>query len=230
MRDFRLVIFDCDGVLVDSERISNGVFCSMLNDLGLSVTLEDMFQHFVGLSMPQCVELITEMSGSPPPLDFIETLRERTAAALRVHVTPMSGVAEVLDMIRVPFCVASSGNHEKIRLTLGATGLLEKFGNRIYSVADVEKPKPAPDIFLYAASQMAVDPSDCVVIEDTPTGVRAGVAAGMHVLGFCAHTPENRLKEAGANEVFAEMRLLPALLRCAAQPSVPVDEPQPASR
>src|SRR5688572_419788 len=104
MREFGLVIFDCDGVLVDSERISNRVFCSMLNDLGLSVTLEDMFQHFVGLSMPQCVELVTEMLGSPPPLDFVETLRERTEVALRAQVAPMPGVAEVLDVIRVPFC------------------------------------------------------------------------------------------------------------------------------
>src|SRR5688572_2882552 len=184
MREFGLVIFDCDGVLVDSERISNRVFCSMLNDLGLSVTLEDMFQHFVGLSMPQCVELITKMSGSAPPPDFVPTLRERTEVALRAHVTPMPGVSEVLDVLQVPFCVASSGTHEKIRLTLGATGLLERFGNRIYSVVDVEKPKPAPDIFLYAARQMDVEPRECVVIEDTPTGVRAGVAAGMHVLGF----------------------------------------------
>jgi len=228
MRDFRLVIFDCDGVLVDSERISNRVFCSMLNDLGLRVTIEDMFQHFVGLSMPQCVQLITEMSGRPPPPDFVETLRERTDVALRAEVTPIPGVAEVLDVIRVPFCVASSGNHQKIRLTLGATGLLEKFGDRIYSVADVKNPKPAPDIFLYAARQMAVEPGDCVVIEDTPTGVRAGVAAGMHVLGFCANTPENRLKEAGADAVFADMRLLPALLRSAAQPSVTSDERQAA--
>ena len=217
---FRLVIFDCDGVLVDSERISNRVFCSMLNDLGLSLTLEDMFQHFVGLSMPQCVELITGMLGGPPPRDFVGTLRERTEAALRAEVTPMPGVAEVLDLIRVPYCVASSGNHEKIRLTLGATGLLEKFDNRIYSVVDVEKPKPAPDMFLHAARRMAVDPRHCVVIEDTPTGVRAGVAAGMHVLGFCAHTPEDRLREAGADAVFSDMRLLPALLRSAVQPPI----------
>ena len=126
--------------------------------------------------------------------------------------------------------MASSGNHEKIRLTLGATGLLEKFGNRIYSVVDVEKPKPAPDIFLYAARQMTVDPADCVVIEDTPTGVRAGVAAGMYVLGFCANTPDYRLKEAGADAVFADMRLLPALLQSASQPLIAADEPQTARR
>ena len=218
MRDFRLVIFDCDGVLVDSERITNRVFCAMLNELGLSLTLEDMFEHFVGLSMPQCVELITGMLGTPPPVDFLPTLRQRSDAALKAQVVPIAGVGHVLDSIRVPFCVASSGDHDKIRLTLRATGLLEKFANNIYSVADVERPKPAPDIFLHAARQMAVNPAECVVIEDTPTGVRAGVAAGMHVLGFCANTPEHRLKAAGAHAVFSDMRVLPELLQRADEP------------
>ena len=212
-----LVIFDCDGVLVDSESISNRVFCSMLNDLGLGVTLDDMFQHFVGLSMPQCVELVTNMLGAPPPQDFVKILRSRTELALKEQVAPIPGVREMLDQIQVPSCVASSGTHEKIRLTLGATGLLERFANRIYSVVDVERPKPAPDIFLHAAQQMGVDPVDCVVIEDTPSGVRAGVAAGMHVLGFCAYTPADRLKNAGAHLVFEEMRLLPALLQDASE-------------
>ncbi|HXC38908.1 MAG TPA: HAD family hydrolase [Burkholderiales bacterium] len=213
MRDFGLVIFDCDGVLVDSERISNRVFCGMLNELGLGVTLEDMFQHFVGLSMPQCVQLITDMLGKPPPQDFVESLRNRTELALKEQVTPISGVPEMLDRIKVPFCVASSGSHDKIRLTLGATGLLDRFAGRIYSVADVNRPKPAPDVFLYAAHQMGVNPVNCVVIEDTPTGVRAGVAAGMCVLGFCANTPAIRLKEAGAHAVYEEMRYLPRLLQ-----------------
>lgn len=215
MHDFRLVIFDCDGVLVDSERITNRVFCAMLNELGLSVTLEDMFEHFVGLSMPQCVELITGMLGTPPPADFMRTLRQRSDAALKAEVVPIAGVEHVLDSIRVPFCVASSGDHDKIRLTLRATGLLEKFADNIYSVADVERPKPAPDIFLHAARQMAVNPAECVVIEDTPTGVRAGVAAGMHVFGFCANTPEHRLKAAGAHAVFSDMRVLPELVQLA---------------
>jgi HAD superfamily hydrolase (TIGR01509 family) len=230
MREFGLVIFDCDGVLVDSERISNRVFCSMLNELGLGVTLEDMFQHFVGLSMPQCVELMTNMLGKPPPHDFVEILRNRTEVALKEQVAPIPGVPEMLDRIRVPFCVASSGSHDKIRLTLRATGLLERFANRIYSVADVSRPKPAPDIFLHAAHQMGVDPVNCVVIEDTPTGVRAGVAAGMHVLGFCAHTPASRLREAGAHAVYEEMHLLPKLLQDATQPFVAADAPQAARR
>jgi HAD superfamily hydrolase (TIGR01509 family) len=212
MRDLALVIFDCDGVLVDSEPISNRVFCAMLNELGLEVTLEDMFSHFVGLSMPQCMQRVTGMLGHAPPAGFLADLEARTEAALQAQVEPIAGVPEMLGELRVPFCVASSGSHAKIRLTLGASGLLDRFDGRIYSVADVANPKPAPDIFLHAARRMGADPSACVVVEDTPTGVRAGVAAGMRVFGFCAHTPAERLRQAGAHAVFEEMRVLPRLL------------------
>jgi len=113
------VIFDCDGVLVDSERISNGVFCSMLNDLGLSLTVEDMFRHFVGLSMPQCVELITEMLGRPPSQDFVATLRERTEVALRAEVSAMPGVTEVLNIIQVRFAWHQAAITRRYGLPLG---------------------------------------------------------------------------------------------------------------
>lgn len=212
MKPFELIIFDCDGVLVDSERITNTVFCSMLNDLGLALSLADMFEHFVGLSMPQCLELITEMLGRKPPEDFVPNYRRRTESALRAEIKPIAGVAEVLRDLRVPHCVASSGDHEKIRLTLGATGLLKRFEDRIFSVVDVEKPKPAPDVFLHAARTLGVAPAACAVIEDTPTGVRAGLAAGMRVFGFSANTPEHRLRQAGAHTVFSDMRDLPDLL------------------
>jgi HAD superfamily hydrolase (TIGR01509 family) len=210
---FDLVIFDCDGVLVDSERIVNRIFCAMLNDLGLALTLDDMFERFVGLSMPQCVALIAEMRGGPLPESFLPELRAREVKALKEELAPIPGVAEALEALPIPYCVASSGEHEKIRLTLGATGLLERFEGRIFSVVDVEHPKPAPDVFLYAALSLRVDPSRCVVVEDTPTGVTAAVAAGMYVFGFAANTPERRLRQAGAHEVFSEMRLFPDLLK-----------------
>src|SRR5688572_215381 len=212
MNRFDLVIFDCDGVLVDSERISNQIFCTMLNELGLALTLDDMFERFVGYSLPQCMSFVTEMHGAPPPDTFLPELRLRTAEALKQHIKPISGIAEVLNGLSLPYCVASSGERETIRLTLGVTGLLKHFEDRIFSVADVERPKPAPDVFLLAARTLGAEPSRCVVVEDTPTGVRAGVAAGMHVLGFSANTPQHRLKEAGAHEIFSEMRLLPRLL------------------
>ena len=135
MSPFHLVIFDCDGVLVNSERITNTVFCSMLNELGLRVSLPDMFEKFVGLSMPQCLELVTELLGRTPPEDFVPNLRRRAGAALQAEVKPIEGVAEALRELRIPYCVAASGEHEKIRLTLGATGLLKNFENRIFSVA-----------------------------------------------------------------------------------------------
>jgi HAD superfamily hydrolase (TIGR01509 family) len=125
----------------------------------------------------------------------------------------IEGVTDVLDALRIPYCVASSGDHAKIRLTLGATGLLKNFKNRIFSVADVARPKPAPDVFLHAARTLGVDPAACVVVEDTPTGVRAEIAAGMRVFGFAANTPQHRLEEAGAHRVFSEMRQLSGLLR-----------------
>ena len=185
----------------------------MLNELGLNVSLADMFERFVGLSMPQCVELITRMLGAPPPDDFVPILRQRAADALRSEVVPVAGVPEVLEELWIPCCVASSGDHEKIRLTLGATGLLARFENRIFSVTDVGKPKPAPDVFLFAARKLGVEPSACAVIEDTPTGIRAAVSAGMHAFGFAANTPAHRLRDAGAHHVFSEMRQLPELLQ-----------------
>jgi len=207
-----LVIFDCDGVLVDSERITNQIFCTMLNELGVPVTLEDMFERFVGLSMPQCVALITDMHGSPPPESFVPELRARADEALKNQIKPIPGVADALKGLSVPYCVASSGEHAKIRLTLGATGLLQYFEGRIFSVADVQRPKPAPDIFLFAAHRLGKSPERCAVVEDTPTGVRAAIAAGMYVFGFSLNTPERRLRDAGAHEVFSEMQMLPRLL------------------
>jgi HAD superfamily hydrolase (TIGR01509 family) len=209
---FDLVIFDCDGVLVDSERITNEVFCTMLNELGLTLTLEDMFERFVGRSMPQCLALIAAMRDEPVPETFLAELRERAGSALRERVTPVAGVDEVLSALTIPYCVASSGEHEKIRLTLGATGLLPLFEGRIFSVVDVEHPKPAPDVFLLAARTFGVAPARCVVIEDTPTGVRAAVAAGMHAIGFAANTPARRLIEAGAHRIVTRMHDLPVML------------------
>ena len=210
---FDLVIFDCDGVLVDSELITNRIFVRMLNDLGLQLSLDDMFEQFVGRSMPQCLELIEGMLGRSVPEDFERHYRERSAAALKAELKAVPGIEGVLDALDVPFCVASSGTHEKMNTTLGVTGLLPQFRGRMYSVTEVANSKPAPDVFLHAARESGVQASACAVIEDTPTGVRAGVAAGMTVFGYCALTPRHRLAEAGAHHIFERMRDLPDLLR-----------------
>ena len=209
---FGLVIFDCDGVLVDSELITNRVFARMLNELGIAATLEDMFERFVGRSMPQCLELITKMLGHPVPPQFVEEYQARSAAALRSELKAVPDIEAVLAALRTPYCVASSGTHEKMQTTLGITGLLPQFRGKMYSVTEVAQSKPYPDVFLHAARRQGVAPANCAVIEDTPTGVRAGVAAGMTVFGYCALTPQQRLIEAGAHHTFERMRDLPGLL------------------
>jgi HAD superfamily hydrolase (TIGR01509 family) len=210
--NYELVIFDCDGVLVDSEVITNRIFAQMLGEIGVSMTLDEVFDRFVGRSMPYCWEIIAGLLGHEVPQEFIDDYRTRTAAALQSQLQMVPGVDAVIAGLSCSYCVASSGTHEKMQLTLGLTGLLQRFTGKIYSVTEVARSKPFPDVYLYAARQMGFAPSVCAVIEDSPTGVRAGVAAGMSVFGYCALTPEQRLREAGARQVFKHMRELPALL------------------
>src|SRR5699024_770188 len=148
----------------------------------------------------------------PPPDTFEAQLRQRIAAALATEVEAVQGIEEALNAINLPYCVASSGEHEKIRITLGRTGLLKRFEGKIYSAQDVRHAKPAPDVYLHAAAKMQAKPERCAVIEDTPIGVKAGVVAGMRVFGFAADTPAHRLKQAGAHETFTDMAELPLLI------------------
>jgi HAD superfamily hydrolase (TIGR01509 family) len=208
----QLVIFDCDGVLVDSEPVANRTLAQMLRELGLDLTQEQIFQNFVGYSLPHCMRVIEGMLGHAPPATFLRDLQARTFAAFRSELRAMPGIEHALDRLSVPFCVASSGDHEKMRLTLGITGLFPRFDGRIFSVTQVTRGKPAPDVYLFAAGQLGAEPAACVVVEDTPPGVQAGVAAGMTVFGYCAHTPEQKLKAAGAHLTFDDMHELPQLL------------------
>jgi HAD superfamily hydrolase (TIGR01509 family) len=207
-----LVIFDCDGVLVDSELITNRVFAQMLRGIGLPLTIDYLFEHFVGRSMQHCWQEIGRMLGHDVPAAFRDEFQLRSLAALREQVKAVTGVEAVLDSLPVACCVASSGSHEKMTTTLGATGLLPRFRNRLFSATEVAHGKPAPDIFLYAAAKCGVEPARCAVIEDSPAGVRAGVTAGMQVYGYSAHTPARLLRAAGAVDTFTDMARLPELL------------------
>lgn len=221
-RPFDLVIFDCDGVLVDSEVITNRVFATMLAEQGLPVTLEFLFDKFVGRSMRYCLDLIAELLGRPVPPDFMDQYRERTSAALHAELNAVNGIEEVLDRLDaegVPFCVASSGSHGKMRTTLGITGLLPRFEGRLHSVTEVAHSKPAPDVYLYAASKMGFAPARCYVVEDTLPGAQAGVAAGMTVFGYCGYTPVEQLRAAGAQHTFDDMAKLPDLWFGASPPT-----------
>lgn len=199
-------------MLVDSERITNTVFAKMLSELGLSISLDHMYEHFMGRPMTQCLELIAVKLGKPPPPDFEEQYKKRARVALEKKLRPILGVPEMLDELKIPYCVASSGTHDKMRTTLGITGLLSRFHGRLYSVTEVAHGKPAPDVFLYAAAQCGVEASACAVIEDTPTGVAAGVAAGMTVFGYTGLLSADRLRMAGAYYTFDDMHKLIGLL------------------
>ena len=207
-----LVIFDCDGVLVDSERIANTAFAALLGELGLDFTLEQMFEQFVGRSMATCMQQVHELLGHAPPPDFEARLRARTEQALRRDLSEVRGVREAIAAIGLPYCVASSGEHAKMRLTLGLTGLLPLFAGRLFSATEVVRGKPAPDLFLHAARCMGARPSRSVVVEDSVVGVQAAVAAGMQVFGYAALSDPSRLALAGAM-VFRDMAELPGLLQ-----------------
>lgn len=212
MSKFELVIFDCDGVLVDSEVLTNTVLRDMLVELGADLTLEDMFEKFVGHPWGYCLALAEKLLGRAPPQDFATRYRERSVELLHEHLLPVPGIQLALSRIHLPMCVASSGDHDKMRTTLGLTRLLEHFEGRLFSVTQVAHAKPAPDVFLFAAAEMGASPEHVAVIEDTPVGVTAARSAGMSVFGYAGRTPRHRLMSAGATAVFDDMSLLPALL------------------
>lgn len=210
--DFKLVIFDCDGVLVDSEKITIRVLTGMLNKLGLAVNEEDIFKRFVGKSVAQCNTIITEMLGRPMPTEFWSDFHFLLIDAMESSLQPVPGITEALDRIRLPYCVATNGTHAKMRTTLGITGLLPRFEGTRYSAEDVAYGKPAPDLFLHAAAAFGISPADCIVVEDTATGVSAGIAAGMTVFGYAALTPSDLLLKAGAHRTFDDMTKLPSMI------------------
>jgi len=206
-----LVLFDCDGVLVDSELLANRVLAELLTDLGLATTTEQSLATYMGLSMTSAIERIERSLGRAVPPDFMERYRTATFAAFDDELAAVDGIVEVIEGLRWPACVATSGEPDRVRRTLTLTGLHHHFDGRIFSAVEVPRGKPFPDLFLHAAATMGADPARCVVVEDSPFGVRAAVAAGMHPLGYAAMTPPERLADAGAT-TFVAMADLPRLL------------------
>lgn len=208
-----MLIFDCDGVLVDSEPISHAVLRDLLAEHGVDLGMEQMYARFMGATMEQVEQRVGELLRAPVPQGFLAEHRARTFRAFEAGLSPVAGIPQLLDSLPLPYCVASNGPHAKMRCTLGATGLLPRFADRIFSADDVPQAKPAPDLFLLAARTLAVKPEDCVVVDDSPVGMRAARAAGMRALGFAALMPASRLSDAGAHRVFHRMEELPALLQ-----------------
>ncbi|WP_443046248.1 HAD family hydrolase [Streptomyces sp. NBC_00335] len=212
IRPIELVIFDCDGVLVDSERIAARVQVSLGAELGWPLTEAEVIERFIGRSSLSIREQVTERLGPRTADLWWELFEERHREAVDLGLSPVEGLPEALEAITLPTCVASSGSHEKMRHTLGRTGLYERFAGRIHSATEVPRGKPAPDLFLYAAQRMGVDPAACAVVEDSRPGVQAARAAGMRAFGYAGGlTPAEQLEGPGT-VVFDDMRRLPGLL------------------
>ena len=212
MVPFDLVIFDCDGVLVDSERLAVRTEAEILAGLGWPLTEADIVERFVGRS---AIYMRQEIEGHlGRPIDWGAEFEPRYREVFERELVAVPGVVEALDAITAPVCVASSGSHEKMQFTLGKTGLLDRFTGRIFSVDQVTHGKPAPDVFLFAADQLGASPDRCAVVEDSISGVTAGLAAGMAVFAFAGGVTNARALSMEGAVVFDDMRDLPAALMC----------------
>ncbi|MFB7943806.1 HAD family hydrolase [Kitasatospora phosalacinea] len=214
-----LVVLDCDGVLLDSERLAVRVDVAVLAALGWELSFEEVVERFVGRSHATMVAEVEAHLGRPLPPDWEDRFQPLYDAAFAAELAPADGVVAALDAITVPTCVASSSSHARLRATLGPTGLLPRFAGRIFSAQDVARGKPAPDLFLHAAARLGVAPGRCVVVEDSRYGVEAARAAGMRAFGYAGGlTPARRLAGPGT-VVFTDTAELPGLISRAAEGS-----------
>jgi HAD superfamily hydrolase (TIGR01509 family) len=191
-----LVIFDCDGVLVDSEPISINVLVQAMRDAGIEIDEEGAYERFLGRSLATLIGTLESEFNVFADQEFLDRIRNDLYARFRIELKPIAGIGETIDRLDIPCCVASSSQLERIRLSLGITGLLDRLEPHIFSASMVERGKPAPDLFLHAAHQMGAQPSKCIVVEDSPAGIVAARAAGMTVFAFTggshAHSPSYR--------------------------------------
>ena len=227
--NYDLIIFDCDGVLVDSEVISCRAHAETLTRHGYPITADQVFDRFLGRSLRQAnLEIEAELGRSLPD-DFGTQLLDELYRSFAAELEAVPHIHATLDTIAQPVCVASSGTHERMRISLGRAGLYDRFAPHIFSATQVRNGKPAPDLFLFAAEQMAMSPKQCLVIEDSAPGIAAALAAGMTVLGFhggshCRPGYAETLRAAGAAATFDDMRELAGLiagLALDAQPHIP---------
>ncbi|MBT5110457.1 MAG: HAD family hydrolase [Rhodospirillaceae bacterium] len=214
----RLTIFDCDGVLVDSETLSSAIYAEALCEFGYAIDAETVAARFTGFSMKSTIATVEADWGQPLPEDFAATVRARADVRFDQDLTAISGIAAALDKLGDPRCVASSGQMRRIQRSLNKTDLMKYFdAAALFSAQMVDRGKPAPDLFLHAAHEMGFAPQSCVVIEDSLPGVQGAAAAGMTVLGFAGGSHigdghEDRMRRAGAHDVFDDMADLPGLL------------------
>jgi HAD superfamily hydrolase (TIGR01509 family) len=213
-----LLIFDCDGVLVDSEVLAHDTLLELMATLGRPMALDDALREFAGMDLRDTLATAERLLGRPVPEDIGKFFGQRLLDRFRRDLKPIAGVRDAIHALPYRRCVASSSSPERLRLSLEVTGLAPLFGDHVFSAADVPRGKPSPDLYLHAARAMGEVPQDCVVVEDTVRGVAAGHAAGMTVIGFAGAAHATRglvddLRRAGAQVVIATMDELPAVVR-----------------
>lgn len=210
------VLFDCDGVLVDSEPITNNVLREMLQELGWHLTQEECMAHFVGKALKEEVALIAQHTGREVGASWLSAFQERRNAALRERLTAIPGIHEAVHAIHARhearIACASGADRFKVEMQLRQVGLMDYFEGRIFSGYETPRSKPFPDVYLAAASALGLSPQRCAVVEDTVTGVAAGVAAGAYVYAYAPSGDGARLRAAGASWVFSDMAELPMLM------------------
>jgi HAD superfamily hydrolase (TIGR01509 family) len=212
-----LVIFDCDGVLIDSETIAARIHANALGALGHTYTITEIVRRFAGVSSRDMFRIIAQETGRSLPQDYGPSTRDALWAGYEAELTAVPHVAHAIDALEAAVCVASSSSPESLRLSLGLVGLYAPLAPHIFSATHVARGKPAPDLFVFAAERMGVAPSECLVVEDSIAGVTGARAAGMTVLGFtgashCGPGHGTALMDAGAAAVFDDMRHLPDLV------------------
>ncbi|MCB1388453.1 MAG: HAD family hydrolase [Rhodobacteraceae bacterium] len=218
----RLVIFDCDGVLVDSEPVSLEVMLALLAELGCTLDPSEGYAHFLGKSLGSVREWLERERGVALNDTVLAEMRRRLLARFEAELQAMPGVDAAVRQLETPVCVASSSQPDRIRLSLRVTGLLPLFEPNLFSATMVANGKPAPDLFLLAARRMGADPADCLVVEDSPAGIAAAHAAGMRSIAFVggSHAKAAHLRSAveklAPMAIISEMTMLPALIRSVA--------------
>ena len=211
----RGVIFDCDGVLVDTETLACKVLTDQLCDYGCDMDMTKTHDLFIGGTLAMVPPKMKELFGIALPDDWLSECYERTFVAFRNDLLPypdLSPILDLLDMHNIPMAIGSNGPHDKMDVSLGKVGLKERFRDRICSAHDVANPKPHPDVYLLAAQKMGLMASECIVVDDSQNGVRAGVASGATTVGLVDITPGSYLKDAGADCIAEDHKALYCLL------------------
>jgi HAD superfamily hydrolase (TIGR01509 family) len=209
--DYKCIIFDCDGVLVDSETISAKIFQEMAAELGFQMDFETAVEHFAGVSMQENLKLVAENIDGDLPENFEKQYRKRTYEAFKKDLQPIDGIHSLIKKINVPFCVASSGPIEKIRLNLTTANLIGQFEGKIFSSYDIGSWKPEPQIYLHAAQSMGFSPEECIVIEDSVSGILAAIEGGFKVFALGNSKKKDKFEKLGAT-VFLSMSELEGIL------------------